>query len=280
MRTYSVVTTFNQKGLNQYGQRFIDSWAARWPKEVSLYCYAEDCMPKVEADNIIVKDFHAESSELVAFKEKWKNVPKANGDVSNDPVRSKRKDAGKGFKWDAVRFSHKVYSIFHCAKICNTDVLIWMDADTYCHSAISLEELDNIIDKKSDICYVGRERKWPECGIYSINLKSKGGHRFLNEFQWVYDNAEDGIFKMAEWHDSFVFEEVRKKVNPRCTNWGQGLVRGEGHPLINSVWGAYVDHLKGGRKARGKSLAKDLLQPRKEHYWQTLDGAVSRRHNG
>ena len=277
MRTYSVVTTFNKQGLHNYGQRFIDSWAQKWPKEVTLYVYAEDCLPKVEAENIIVKDFHAESADLVAFKTKWKDVPKANGDVSADPVRSKRRDAGKGFKWDAVRFSHKVYSIFHCAEICDTDVLIWMDADTFCHSTMPITDLENIITKKSDLCYVGRERKWPECGVYSINLKSKGGIRFLKEFKWVYDNAEDGIFKMAEWHDSYVFEEVRKKVNPTCTNWGAGLIRGEGHPIINSVWGKYIDHLKGARKQRGKSLAKDLLQPRDEYYWKNLDGAISRR---
>lgn len=277
MRTFSVVTTFHQHGLNLYGQRFIDSWAKRWPQEVKLYCYAEDCTPVVDSPNIIVKDFHKESPDLVNFKTKWKDVPKANGDVSQDPIRSKRRDAGKGFKWDAVRFAHKVYSIFHCAEICDTDVLIWMDADTYCHSAITLEELDKIIDKKSDVCYVGRERKWPECGIYSINLKSARGKDFLQEFQRVYDDAENGIFQMAEWHDSFVFEEVRKKIDPRCTNWGAGLVRGEGHPLINSVWGKYVDHLKGGRKNRGKSLAKDLLRPREEFYWKNLDGAVSRR---
>ena len=34
---------------------------------------------------------------------------------------------------------------------------------------------------------------------------------------------------MAEWHDSFVFEEVRKKLQPHCLNWGQGIIRGEGH---------------------------------------------------
>jgi hypothetical protein len=45
------------------------------------------------------------------------------------------------------------------------------------------------------------------------------------------------------------------------------LIKGEGHPLINTAWGAYLDHLKGKRKETGRSAAKDLIQPRSESYW-------------
>jgi hypothetical protein len=37
--------------------------------------------------------------------------------------------------------------------------------------------------------------------------------------------------------------------------------------LINTAWGAYLDHLKGKRKDQGKSSNKDLLVSRKEKYW-------------
>lgn len=271
MRTLSVVTTFNADGLRKYGQRMIDSFIDNWPKEVTLYVYAEDCNPKIkDHDRIELFDLHSSVPELVAFKEKWKNVPKANGDVSGDPIRSRRRDAGKGFKWDAVRFSHKVYSIFHCAEICNTDWLMWMDADMFCHSPITLETILKLHPDNADLCYVGRERKWPECGLYSTNLTSKMGKRFLKEFRRVYNDAENGIFQMDEWHDSFVFEVVRKPMKLQNHNWGAGLVRGEGHPLINSVWGGYLDHLKGGRKDDGKSKRTDLLKPRTEDYWKTI----------
>lgn len=270
MREFAVVTTFNEKGLKKYGQRMINSYAKTWPKEIKLYVYAEDCSPEIPSENIIVKDLHASSPDLVAFKNRWRGVPKANGDVSKDPVRSRRKDSGKGFKWDAVRFSHKVYSIFHCAKICNADALIWMDADMYCHSPIEFSTVERLIPENKDLCYVGRERKWPECGLYSVNLKSEAGQNFLKEFQRVYDDAENGIFQMEEWHDSFVFEIVRRRITMRQLNWGAGLVKGEGHPLINSEWGAFLDHLKGGRKDLGKSKRTDLLKPRNEDYWRKI----------
>lgn len=270
MKTVSVVTTFNDQGLKKYGQRMIESYGMMWPSEVKLYAYAEDCKPKSNYANVEIIDLHNNVPKLVAFKEKWKNVPKANGDVSQDPIRSKRRDAGKGFKWDAVRFSHKVYSIFHCAQNCNTDWLMWMDADMLCHSPISLKEIDNLLPDNADLCYIGRERKWPECGLYGVNLKSKMGLKFLEEFEKVYENAEQGIFQMEEWHDSFVFEEVRKTMKLTELNWSKGLIRGEGHPLINSVWGAYLDHLKGARKNNGKSLRTDLIKPRTESYWRSI----------
>ena len=43
---------------------------------------------------------------------------------------------------------------------------------------------------------------------------------------------------------------------------------GEGHPLINTEWGAYLDHLKGNRKDSGRSKSKDLVVNRTEGYWR------------
>jgi hypothetical protein len=84
----------------------------------------------------------------------------------------------------------------------------------------------------------------------------------------MYDHAEDGIFKQDEWHDSFIFDVVRKQLVLNELDWSGHLITGEGHPLINSEWGAYLDHLKGSRKKYGKSLAADLKVKRKEGYWQ------------
>lgn len=266
----AVVTTFHEAGLTQYAQRMIDTFVDNWPKEVTLYLYPENCNPVIkDSARVTVKPLE-EVKELMAFKEKWKNVPKANGDVSNDPVRNKRKDAGKGFKWHAVRFAHKVYAIFDCARTTDADVLFWMDADNVCHSPITLEKLESFCPMTQDLGFLGREGKYTECGLYSMNLKSQTVQNFLREFQRMYDDAEHGIFTLAEWHDSFVFDAVRTKFRNqlRENNWSRGIISGEGHPLINSEWGAYLDHLKGNRKATGKSLSKDLKIKRTEAYWQ------------
>lgn len=264
---YAVVTTFHSDGLKNYAQKMIDGFCQNWPQEVTLHIYPEKCNPIIK-DHSHVTLFDLDSvQDLTNFKERWKGVPKANGDVRNDPIRSKRRDAGKGFKWDAVRFAHKVYSIFHCAKNTDADILIWMDADTICHSPITMQDLARLIPADKDICFLGRKGKFSECGLYSMNLHSPTVQTFLKRFQQMYDDAENGIFKLDEWHDSFVFDAVRKTVKLNELDWSSHLITGEGHPLINSEWGAYLDHLKGGRKNLGRSKPEDLKIKRTEAYW-------------
>lgn len=278
---YAIVTTFNEQGLKKYGQRMIDTFCENWPEEIILHIYPELCNPAIkDHDHVTLKRLE-EVSELMAFKDRWKNVPKANGDVSADPIRSKRKDAGKGFKWNAVRFAHKVYSIFDCARSTDADILIWMDADTVCHSPITMKDIERLIPANSELCYLGRRGKYSECGLYSMNLRSPNVQEFLKEFQRFYDEAEQGIFTLEEWHDSFVFDAVRKKF-PRMQqlDWASSLSDlrphkgnslGEGHPIINSEWGEYLDHLKGDdRKLLGHSKAVDLKTQRNSNYWSKI----------
>jgi len=265
---YTVVTTFSADGYNTYGRRMIDTFLQTWPQEVELQVYAEACAVTQSAPNLHVVDLEQASVELGTFKQQWRNVPRANGDISADPVRSRRRDAAKPFKWDAVRFAHKVYSIFHCAKNTTADVLIWMDADTICHSPISMQDIQKLIPVDKDLCFLGRKGKFSECGLYAMNLRSVAVQDFLKRFQWMYDDAENGIFQQDEWHDSFIFDIVRRHTVLNELDWSSHLITGEGHPLINSDWGAYLDHLKGSRKKTGRSPATDLKVKRTEAYWQ------------
>jgi hypothetical protein len=266
----AVVTTFHEEGLKKYGQRMIDTFIQNWPKEITLHIYPENCNPRISDHSRVTLKRLEEVPELIEFKNQWGDVPKANGDVTDDPIRSKRKDAGKGFKWDAVRFAHKVYAIFDCVKHTDADVLFWMDADTVCHSPISLETVQTFCNSDQDLGFLGREGKYSECGLYSLNLRSISIQNFLREFQRMYDDAEQGIFTLAEWHDSFVFDVVRTKFRNQLKekNWADGIIKGEGHPLINSAWGAYLDHLKGDRKKIGRSKKDDLKIVRSEEYWR------------
>lgn len=273
----SVVTTFHQAGYETYGRCMIETFLKNWPSDVTLYVYTEDCSVTESAPNLVVKDLHTASPELCAFKERWKNVPKANGDISAEPIGKKRPDKKKAFKWNAVRFAHKVYSIFACAEECNSDLLLWLDADTVCHSPIGMKQLKRLIPSTADLCYLGRTGKYSECGLYSMNLKSLATIDFLKEFQQMYDDAENGIFLLEEWHDSYVFDAVRARF-PRLVqhSWSQHLTDlrahattsvGEGHPLINCEWGEYLDHLKGDRKSQGRSNLDDLKVTHKSTYW-------------
>ena len=265
---YAVVTTFHREGYELYGKRMIQSFLQNWPKEITLYAYHENVIPTESAPNLILRDLNSFSPELVAFKNKWKDDPKARGFTDNSTKQHNDKKEKKGFKWDAIRFSHKVYAIFDCAKNCDADILLWMDADTVCHSPISIDFIDKMAGN-CELGYLGRSRKYTECGLYSMDLRSPTVRKFLDKFQWVWDNAEQGIFQMKEWHDSYVFDQIRVQFPLKEYNWSANIIEGEGHPLVNCEWGAYLDHLKGeDRKKLGRSKPTDLKQLRSENYWR------------
>jgi hypothetical protein len=93
----------------------------------------------------------------------------------------------------------------------------------------------------------------------------------------VYEDAENGMFLLDEWHDSYIFGEVLKMYNqfPSHDYSADMYLReaksgGGGHPLINGPLGKWIDHMKGGRKDTGKSLKKDIMVNRTEDYWNEI----------
>jgi len=279
MPAITVVTTFHPAGLSKYGQRFLDSFAARVDKRIKLLVYAENCKPiNPDPSRIEILDAAEVLPKLNAFKAKWGHIPKANGDVSNEPQRHTRKDWDKQFKWDAVRFANKTYAVYD-AVTRSKDWCIWMDADTFVHSDWSYEEFIKLLPKKSYITYVGRgkgSQTWPECGFYGLNLNHPVCHEFLKEFERMYEDADNGMFLLDEWHDSYIFGEVLKMYNqfPSHDYSADMYLReaksgGGGHPLINGPLGKWIDHMKGGRKDKGKSDRKDIMVKRTESYWKT-----------
>ena len=277
----TVVTTFHPKGMKVYGQRFIDSFAQRVDKRIKLLVYAEGCTPSnPDSNQIKIFDAFEALPKLNAFKNIWGSVPKANGKC---PWPEKRpRDFQKEFKWDAVRFANKVYAVFDACER-SEDWCVWMDADTFIHSDWAYEDFSRLLPDEYYLTIVGRgkgSQTWPECGFYGMNLKNESCKEFLAEFERVYEDAENGIFKLEEWHDSYVMGDIinRFKMNKKDNiyDYSSGIyvktakTGGGGHPLINSELGRWMDHLKGDRKTTGKSKAKDLMTTRQESYWQNV----------
>jgi hypothetical protein len=265
----AVVTTFHRAGYDKYAKRMIQTFLKTWPDDVTLYAYPEDHSVEETAPNLVVRDLHQYIPELVAFKERWKNDPRARGEVATGPVDRKGKQPGIGFRWDAIRFSHKIYAVCHAAQNTDADVLLWMDADMVCHTPVPHHFIDNMVDGYG-LGFLGRANKFTECGLYSMDLRDPNTQKFLFEFQRAYDSGR--LFQFSEWNDCWVFDEVRKEIKQQHPEWAwndwcNGLIKGEGHPLINSRWGAYLDHLKGKRKEYGKSAKSDLIVNRQEKYW-------------
>ena len=281
-KAITVVTTFHPAGLSKYGQRMIDSFALNIDKRIKLLVYAEDCKPNnPDPSRIEILDAKAALPKLNAFKSTWGHVPKANGDITNEPQRHTRRDWMKEFKWDAVRFANKTYAVYDAVQR-SKDWCVWMDADTYVHSRWTYEDFAAQLPDNAWITYVGRgkgSQTWPECGFYGLNLNHPVCHEFLKEFERVYEEAEDGIFLLDEWHDSLVFGNILNNMKlqfPNAHDYSAEMYLkeaksgGGGHPLINGVLGKWIDHMKGGRKEAGKSQRKDIMVNRTEDYWNEI----------
>ena len=276
----TVVTTFHPEGMTTYGEKFLESFARHVDKRIELIVYAENCNPtNPDPTRITILDAVESLPKLNAFKERWRNDPKANG-IPPDAIKSRRpRDWHKEFKWHAIRFANKVYAVFDaCTR--SKDWCVWMDADSIIHSPWSYEDFANLLPNNAYITYVGRgkgSQTWPECGFYGMNLNHPVCQEFLKDFEQMYEDADNGIFTLDEWHDSYVFGELLKKYNEfpshdYSANIYNNTAKtgGGGHPLINSELGRWMDHMKGDRKFTGHSKRNDLMGHRTEAYWNEI----------
>ena len=278
MPAITVVTTFHPEGYSKYAKRFLESFANKVDKRIKLVVYAEGVKPhNPDPSRIQILDQETALPKLVAFKEKYKDDPRANG-IPPEEIKRRRKDWNKAFKWDAIRFANKTYAVFDAFEKHN-GWIVWMDADSYIHSSWSYEDFVALLPQNSYITYVGRgkgSQTWPECGFYGMNKNHPTCHEFMKEFERMYEDAENGMFRLEEWHDSYIFGEILNKYKDFPSHdysadmyLKEAKTGGGGHPLINGPLGKFMDHMKGGRKDKGKSDTKDIMVNRTEAYWRT-----------
>ena len=214
----------------------------------------------------------------MTFEEIQKDIPKANGIPPADIKARRPRDWHKEFKWNAIRFANKVYAVFDAFEK-STDWCVWMDADTFIHNKWTYKQFKKLLPDDKWITYVGRgkgSQTWPECGFYGLNKNHPMCVQFIKEFERFYEDAENGIFELEEWHDSFVFGHILnqlKNIDNNVLDYSADMylkeakTGGGGHPLINTVLGTWMDHMKGDRKNTGKSLPKDMMVKRTKSYW-------------
>lgn len=274
--TYTVITSFHAAGMTAYGQRMIDAFDRHWPTSVNLIVYAEDCVPQIPSARVQVRDLHSSSPDLVAFKIKHRDNPVANGMMAKDTNVPFKDNA---FKWDAVRFSNKVFSVIHACATDPTDWVIWLDADTVTFDRVPDTFLSEICEGKAMACYLGRREKYhSECGWVAYNCRHPDLHSFMDRWQDLYVTGD--IFNLREYHDSFVFDVLRKDFQVLRRTHFHNLSpelpgKGPGHPFIASRLGLYMDHMKGSkRKALGHSLPDDCQRNQGLNasvpYWQQI----------
>lgn len=268
--TFSVITTFPQFKWDEYAKRMVETFIDNWPKSIHLKIYYENQIPKdaPQSDQIEWIDLFDACPDLVAFKEKHKNNPYANGHKLGTDTNKKG-----SFLWEAVKFAHKSFCVSHQALNSSTDYVIWLDADVVTHSPVPYEFVESLHKSNNFSSYLGRQHIYPECGFVIYNTKHPVLKTFMADWQELYE--KDLLFNLEEYHDSYLFWHLIKKHNLES----QSFNISDGHPhrpgvhvFINSPLGHYMDHLKGARKKQGKSKASDIYTQRNERYWKSITG--------
>jgi len=276
-----VITSYKPGTWETYAKRGITSMVKRLPEDVDIFVYCEEPEPNFIDKRIMYIDLNTSEPALFEFKNKYKNDPVANGELIEIPNGVRRSPKLEGldknkisFLWDAVKFSNKVFCIVNAVRnSSNYDYIIWLDADTYTHTPMPVNFLQDLLPQDTMLTYLGRERGnqaiYPECGFVGYNLNHPEIQNFINEWEQLYKTGD--IFNLLEWHDSAVFWHLSKKykTEKRITVNDIGYNAGVSghHVFVNSKLGMYIDHLKGdNRKKIGRSEIQDFntIQP----YWE------------
>lgn len=234
MTTFEVVTTFAPRHWESHARRCVESFHKHW-EGIPLSVYTD-------------ADLESQSTWLSQFKRRHASLPTHN------------------YRFDAVRFAHKVAAIELAFAKCRSDYLIWMDADCVTHADVDAEWLEGLA-KGADFAYLKRANKYSELGFAMIRLCAAGQElmgRMVDQY------ANDLLFDLKEWHDSFVFDYVRKCMEsdgPYNFASLSGDAENTAHPLVNGPLGSRLDHCKGNRKQAGRSHASDLKVKRTEAHW-------------
>lgn len=253
--TLVVVTSCSLSGWEQYGLKFLTSFDQFWPPNTELHIVSED---KIEPPASIMSkrpqirlwDLN-KSVDAVAFAKKHEANPVANGFRPGCPIAAWRsKKTGYDYRRDAFRFSKKVFAINLVLPEIRAERFIWLDADTITLKGIPPTLFDKLPPHSHALAYLDRQPYHSECGFVGYNLEALPTRRFLKEFARLY--ASEEVFKLDEWHDSYVFDWLRKRLGipSFAIPYDRRHVT---HPFVHSELGQYMDHLKGLRKQRGVS---------------------------
>lgn len=241
---FLAISTFNAEGLSLYGRRMASSFLKNWPMTVPLRIYSEGWRENIASEEL---DLYQSSRWLAEFKERHKS--------------RKYKD----YRWDAIRFAHKVAAVCHAARS-DADVVIWLDGDIVTHSPINIDELDSLSPSGDEwVAWLDRINIYPECGFYMLNCRHPRHIEMINALQGIYE--DDKLFSLPEWHDCFVLQSLVQSTGIRTKSLS-GSGRKTSHPLVNGPLGKWLDHLKGRRKQLGRTNKHELSVKRSEDYWR------------
>lgn len=184
--TIELVTSYGPGGWEQYAERFVITWKKFQQSGVALSIYRHDVTPP---PGVPTKDLLLDPN-FVLLRQKF--------------VATQQKLAPQGdWRFDAVKFMHKVGAIIQAASTTQARYLCWIDADVEFVAPVRLDDLLC----EGGISHLGRvAAPYSETSFLAFDLKSDAVRDFLLDLWNTYVSGE--VFQHKEWHDGFIFERL------------------------------------------------------------------------
>jgi hypothetical protein len=238
----AVCTTFPDSYWQDCASKMIASWSLFWPNNTELFVATEGI---ALAENIMACLSSNHSVHISAQRQK-------------DHQDFIDRNAGKkpeSYLFDAVRFSHKIYSIKNCYESIKDsfDYLIWLDADTETIAPINDDYIKSTLPKDPElVSYLGRSNaKYSECGFVAYRVCQET-EQAINAMVDFYNT--DNVYSLSGYTDCHVFDEVFK--NSPKKNLSEGIPGLNVWPM--TVLGERLVHNKGNRKLSETVLEKPV----------------------
>ena len=199
-----IVTSFNQKLYEKYAYQFINSYLEQ-KINIDLYIYSEDDKNNFKCNNNKIK--------VIQLLHNFPSIKKFYNNNNNYQLK-KYIECPEKYKWkyDAIRFSYKIFSIIHnFNNYPNYKYILWIDADTLFLKKFNYKLIYKLIKENNMISFLGRSKLegHSECGFLIFNRNHKYMKEYFNEILHLY--LSKNIYNEKEWHDSYIWDLIRKK---------------------------------------------------------------------
>lgn len=264
MSSVTLVTSFAPSGFRDYGKRMLETACEFLPSNVEIVAYYNTEKPEFHNSRAKFIDAYGIEGGVRDFTAKYSKIKRQCGYNPNW-------NRGEyNFRWDAVKFCHKNFAIEHCSRSCNSDFLVWLDADSVLFDYIPEEWFATLLPEPHYLSYLGRTAySHTDCSYMQFRVNHPAHRKFMSRYVGIY---KTGRFEQErEQHDSWLFDVVRKEMEQEGKITSFNLSKEDkGHVFLSSELGRYADTLKGRRKDTGSSWREDLTIQRTESYWQNL----------
>ena len=233
MNSKIFVTTFNRKLYDDYAKNLINTYLET-KQTIPLYVFVEGDLDYFKkSENIHYINLFEQEPELVKFIDRNKNK-----EVTS-------------FRFDAVRFSYKVFAQNAARKY--GQKIFYIDADCVFAKQMPIKWFDECLPDDKFVSFYDRPKQYTETGFVAFNENKIISKAFFNHYLNYY--KEDTIFDLKVLTDCDTFDATRKHFKEDIHYTEKKLGDGNvGHIMARDKFlNPYIDHRKGLRKQKQHS---------------------------